>query len=211
MRYENFKKNEYYQIVDRAVGTTSIFLDDADRSRFIFLIIYFQSPIQIYNVSWYAKRFLEKGSFMANENKTKDILKKRNISLIAFSLSEQGFDIAIKNLEDGILSVYMHRVLTAYSKYFNKKYNKKGHVFAGPFQSMHIKNKDDLLRTSAEIHSSPKESNDAFWSSLHDYVDTNRWGELLNTDLILSQFKNEASYRDFVNSYSKKQVGGQSS
>ena len=36
------------------------------------------------------------------------------------------------------------------------------------------------------------------WSSYQDYVGLNRWGELISTDIILKQFKDQAKYKDFV-------------
>jgi len=127
MRYENFAENEHYHIFGRGTNKENIFIDDRDRARFIFLITHFQSPTKIYNVSWYTNAFLKNGTFSTKEEKVKEILKKRSIKLIAFVLMSNHFHLLVQNLEDGITSAYMHRVLTAYSKYFNAKYNKKGH------------------------------------------------------------------------------------
>lgn len=156
MRYENFSKNECFHVLGRGVNGEKIFIDERDYARFIFLITHFQSPIRIYNTAWYTNIFIKKGSFSTKENKIKEITDKRNISLIAFALIPNHFHILVKNLEEGILSVYMHRILTAYSKYFNAKYKKRGHVFEGPFRAIPIKNNDQLLYLSAYIGKEPK-------------------------------------------------------
>ncbi|MFH0804190.1 MAG: transposase [Candidatus Zambryskibacteria bacterium] len=212
MRYENFAEKEYYHLFGRGVNKEKIFLDDKDRARFIFLITHFQSPTRIYNISWYTKSFLEKNSFSTKKDKIDDMLKKRNVELVAFALMPNHFHILIQNLEDGILSVYMHRVLTAYSKYFNAKYNKKGHVFHGPFGAVHVKNNNQLLHLSAYIHKNPKEigawgdTYDKYpWSSYQDYIGLNRWGDLISTDIVLRQFKDQAKYRDFVSTSTAKE------
>jgi putative transposase len=205
MRYENFAENEHYHIFGRGVNKEKIFLDDKDRVRFIFLMTHFQSPTRIYNISWYTESFIKNGSFSTKEEKVKDILKKRNVELVAFALMPNHFHILVRNLEDGVMSVYMHRVLTAYSKYFNTKYNKKGHVFHGPFGAVHVKNNNQLLHLSAYIHKNPKEigvwenSYDRYpWSSYQDYIGLNRWGNFLSTDIVLKQFKDQTKYKDFV-------------
>jgi putative transposase len=205
MRYESFAKNEHYHVFGRGVSKEKIFIDDRDKSRFIFLITHFQSPTRVYNVSWYTESFLKKGVFSTQENKIDEILKNRNVELIAFVLMPNHFHLLVQNLDDGILSVYMHRVLTAYGKYFNTKYKKKGHVFESPFKAVRVKNNTQLLHLSAYIHKNPKELrgwensyNKYPYSSYQDYVSSNRWGDFLSTDIVLKQFKNQAKYKDFV-------------
>jgi len=212
MRYENFAPNEHYHIFGRGVNKEKIFIDEQDKARFIFLITHFQSPTKVYNVSWYTDNFIKKGVFGIKEKKFDEILKKRNTRLIAFALMTNHFHLLIQNLEDGILSVYMHRVLTAYSKYFNAKYNKKGHVFEGPFKAVRIKNNGQLLHLSAYIHKNPKEikewenSFDKYpYSSYQDYIGLNRWGNFLSTEIVLKQFKDQLKYKDFVTTSTAKE------
>lgn len=155
MRLENFVKNEHYHVWSTDSKKEKIFIDDGDRARFIFLITHFQSPTRIYNISSCAKAFVKKGYFNTKEHRAEEILKKRSVELTAFVLMPNNFHLLIKNMEDGILSVYMHRVLTAYSKYFNAKYNKVGHVFDGPFEAIHIKNHGQLTYLSNYLHQEP--------------------------------------------------------
>lgn len=214
MRYENFAENKYFHVFGRGTNKEKIFIDEKDQARFIFLITHFQSPIKIYNVSWYTGAFIKNGSFNFNvkNNGAEKILKKRSVELVAFVLMPNHFHILIKNLEDKVLSVYMHRILTAYSKYFNAKYNKKGHVFEGPFGAVMVENNTQLLHLSAYIHKNPKEikewanNYDKYpYSSYQDYISSNRWGDLLVTDIILKQFKDWVKYRDFVSTSTAKE------
>lgn len=205
MRCENFAENEYYHVFGRGVSKEKIFIDDRDKARFIFLITHLQSPTRMYNVAWYTESFLKKGAFNVRDEKVREILRFRNVELVAFALMPNHFHLLVRNLDDGILSVYMHRVLTAYSKYFNSKYNKKGHVFEGPFGAVRIKNNNQILHLSAYIHKNPKElgswnnNYDKYpYSSYQDYIGLNRWGDFLSTDIVLKQFKDQAKYRDFV-------------
>ena len=205
MRYENFIENEYYHVFGRGVNKEKIFIDDHDKTRFIFLITHFQSPIRINNVTWYTEGFIKKGIFNIPEKRSDNIIKKRSVKLAAFVLMENHFHLLVQNLNDGILSVYMHRILTAYSKYFNAKYKKKGHVFEGPFGAVHIKNNTQLLHLSAYIHKNPKEieewenSYEKYpYSSYQDYIGLNRWGNFLSPEIILKQFKDQIKYKDFV-------------
>lgn len=211
MRYENFAENEYYHVFGRGNNKEKIFIDDEDRARFLFLITHLQSPTKIYNISWYTKSFLKNSTFSTRDEKIKEIMKSRSIELIAFALMSNHFHLLVKNLADQILSVYMHRVLTAYGKYFNHKYKKRGHVFEGPFGAVHVKNNNQILHLSAYIHKNPKEipeweeSYDKYpHSSYQDYIGLNRWGELLSPNIVLKQFRDQLQYKDFVSTSTAK-------
>lgn len=205
MRCEKFEDNEHYILTGAGVNGNHLFLDDHDKARFIFLITHFQSPIQIYNVSWYTQALVKKGSFRDKESRIKQILKSRNVELLAFVLLSDSFHLLVKNLSVGILSVYMHRVLTAYSKYYNSKYGRRGHVFDGPFRANLIKSGAELRNASAYLHQMPRDvfGQESTWhqypfSSYQDYIGLNRWGEFLCPNAILSKFKNQADYKRFV-------------
>lgn len=135
----------------------------------------------------------------------KEILKNRSIELVSFALMSNHFHLLVRNLDDGAVSVYMHRTLTAYGKYFNARYGKRGHVFGAPFTAVHTKNNTQLLHTSAYIHKNPlsiksldKKIDRYPWSSYQDYLGTNRWGKLLATSVVTEQFGSQDAYKSFV-------------
>lgn len=214
MRKISFAPNEYYHLCGRGVDKREIFYDDRDRTKFLFLLLHLQSPIRINNTSFYVSSFLKTGNFTIGEKKVKEIIKGRHVEVVSFSLMPNHFHILVKNLEDQIVSVYMHRVLTSYSKYFNTKYKKTGHVFEGPYRAVHIDNNNHLLHASAYVHKNPigidsKETVDYEkypWSSYPDFIQKNRWGELLKTGVILEQFKSQDSYKNFVSTSKTKEI-----
>lgn len=211
MRYESFDKDHYYKISGSAPISNYLFLDNEDKVRFIFLLIHLQSPIRIYNSAWYTIRFLKKGAFPLAEKRVLQIVKNRGIDLLTFCLLPEKFELILRNREEKMLSVYMHRVLTAYSKYFNAKYSKKGHVFAGPFGAARL-SATELAAASAEIHSAPRRLlagtstplEDYLWSSYQDHIKANRWGKLFSPDVVLGKFKNENEYKKFVENWVAK-------
>jgi len=207
MRYQDFIKNKYYLVSGRGSAKQDIFIDDYDYIRFIFLITHFQSPIRIYNSGWYTSGFFKRQAFSTGEKRLKSIVDNRSIELIAFTLMPESYDIIVKNLSESILSVYMHRILTAYGKYFNSKYKKRGHIFEGPFDAVPINNNSELADLSNLIHTKPKHIEGWAdnlhkypWSSYQDYIGNNRWGNLISNEIVLNQFKNQADYKKFVSS-----------
>ncbi len=207
MRKQKFIANQYYHVSCHGVLGQDIFLETSDYIRIIFLITHLQSPIRMYNVSWYTNVFGKNGSFRVGAPKVASILEERQVELLAFSINQNGFQILVKNLGELLLSVYMQRVLTGYSKYFNAKYKKSGHVFSGPFNASTISGLDQVEKVSALIHrqldkrlGSSGKYEQYPWSSYQDYIGLNRWGALLNADLIIKRFKDQKTYIDFVKS-----------
>ena len=58
----------------------------------------------------------------------------------------------------------MHRVLTAYSKYFNAKYHRTGSLFEGKFKSVHINKDTQAKYLFSYIHLNPLKLIDSKWN-----------------------------------------------
>jgi len=214
MRTTIFAPSEYYHLYNRGAEKKNIFCDKQDYVRFMFLMFYFQSPTPINNTAWYTRSFLKTGLFRLQAQKLNEILKSRYIELTAFTLMPNHFHLLVQNLEDSAVSVYMQRVLTAYSKYFNAKYKATGHLFQGPFGAVHVKKNEQLLHLSAYIHKNPKDLHDHKdgydkyqWSSYQDYLSFNRWDKLLKTDMLQKQFASQSAYKNFVETSTAKEIG----
>jgi len=201
MRIVKIAPGEYYHICNRAVNKQTIFHDTRDYFRFLFLILYFQSPMVFQQLGRLVKDFvLSRALDIKGE-----VVKKRKIELVAFCIMPNHFHLIVKELEEAGIATHMQRVLTAYSKYYNTKYEKSGHVFQGPYRAIHISDDPQLKYLSAYIHRNPRElvgwlnKVDKYqWSSYQDYIGENRWGDLLVPDIVLGQFKNKERYHEFV-------------
>ena len=207
MRILRIAPGEYYHIFNRAVSKQVIFHNFGDYARFLFLILYFQAPVKISHIGRAVKDFVEYfGQSRALDNVEEDaIIKKRRVELVVFCIMPNHFHLIVKELDEGGIAAYMQRVLTSYSKYYNTKYQKSGHVFQGPYRAVHIADDRQLLHLSAYIHRNPREISKWFkkedqypWSSYQDFIDENRWGNLIMPDIVIEQFKDKAEYENFV-------------
>ena len=140
-----------------------------------------------------------------------EVIKNRSIELVGFCIMPNHFHLIIKEIEDGGISAYMQRVLNAYSKYYNTKYGKSGHVFQGPYKAVHVDGNDQLLYLSAYIHRNPRElskwlnkEHEYQWSSYSDFVKENRWDRLIAPEVLLDQFKDKKKYQEFVKTSTAK-------
>jgi len=106
----------------------------------------------------------------------------------------------------------MRSLSTKYSVYFNKRYDRVGPLFQGPYKAVLVENDNQLLHLSRYIHLNPVTTKDSplriTYSSYADYLERKQtlW---LKTEPILSFFKTAQktklrdmlSYQSFVEDY----------
>ncbi|MEK7112201.1 MAG: transposase, partial [Patescibacteria group bacterium] len=96
-----------------------IFETDKDRLRFLFLLLSFQGEAIIKNISREIRQSVQSRTLHIKDELKNEILEKRIVELVIFCLAPNHFHIIVRELIDNGISKYMHRVLTAYTKYFN--------------------------------------------------------------------------------------------
>jgi putative transposase len=221
MRTLKIAPGEHYHIFNRAALKQVIFHDFGDYARFLFLILYLQAPIKILHINRLIKSFLK---FCSQTGQSRaltslamgyedEVVKKRRVEIVTFCIMPNHFHLILKELDEGGISFYMQRVLTAYAKYYNTKYQKTGHVFQGPYRAVHVESNEQLLHLSTYIHRNPREiavwldkEHRYPWSSHQDLTEENRWGNLMAPEIILGQFKDKEEYAEFVRTSTAKEL-----
>jgi len=207
--------NEYLHVFNRGMHKQPVFRIEADYIRFLFLSLTFQGKATIKNVSREIKQNVQSSTLHIDAELEKDILKNRIVELVTFCLMPNHFHLVVHELIEGGISKYMQRIMTAYTKYFNLRHDKTGHLFQGRYKSVLIDNDKQLMHLSAYIHKNPIEigwrgKEDKYpWSSYQDYVVKNRFGNLLVTDVVTKRFEEEKgklSYKKFVSTSPAKEL-----
>lgn len=187
--YKQFGAAGYYHVYNRGNNKQDIFLDDEDRKCFLFRMREALYP-----------------EFVTSRRKP---LPEGAFTLLAYCLMPNHFHLLIRQNLSTPISQLIKKVCTGYSKYFNKKHERVGHVFQDQFKAIGISNDSYLLWVSAYIHQNPKvgglaESLPEYpWSSYRDYLGL-RSGKLCSTDLILGMVKNTQEYEKFVDDFFEK-------
>ena len=83
-----------------------------------------------------------------------DKKKKNEYILYAYCLMNNHLHLLLKEEGDNISRI-MKRINTAYAYYFNKKYNRVGHVFQDRFRSESVENDLYLISLIRYIHNNP--------------------------------------------------------
>ena len=123
-----------------------------------------------------------------------DYAQQFSIRIHAYCLMDTHLHLLIETRKPN-LSEFMRRLLTAYTVWFNRRHQTRGHLFAGRFKSIVVERGDYLVAVSRYIHLNPveaslvKNAEDYPWSSMKFYSGKARSG-LIHTKEILYWFGN---------------------
>ncbi len=98
--------------------------------------------------------FLEKSDYLYMLKLFKETAINYDLSIFAFCLMSNHVHILLRQREAN-LTKSMHHLFTCYAIYFNHKYNRKGHLFCGPFGQAACFDDYYLLAASVYIHLNP--------------------------------------------------------
>lgn len=203
-----YVKNAYYHIYNRGVEKRIIFQDKRDYKVFLSYLKYSLSPPP--DKKAVVKNFTLQGLPFKGVPKLPKIFNKE-IELIAYCLMPNHFHLLIKQLKKKSMQSFMTSIITRYSMYFNKKYDRVGSLFQGPYKAILIRNESYLLHLTRYIHMNPIEDFDnleSAYSSYQEYLGkrNTKW---IKQKIILSYFDKAKSelfrstntYKKFIESY----------
>ena len=150
-----FEYGQFYHVFNRGVEKRPIFLDDIDRERFQCLL------------------YLSNGSkpFVFKRLKGDPLDWDRGAtitSIISYALMGNHFHIVACEDSDNGLSTFMGKLSTAYSMYFNTKYQRSGALLCHPFRARHIHFDDYFRWIMSYVHLNPLDIFSPEWKSKKD-------------------------------------------
>ncbi len=80
---------------------------------------------------------------------------QHGFKLFAFVLLTSHVHLLIEIGQETTLSEIMHNITSAYTKYYNKKYNRQGHLFRGRYRATVIEKEPFLLKLTRYVHANP--------------------------------------------------------
>lgn len=202
-----FSEGEYYHIYNRGVEKRIIFLDKADYERFLLLLKVANSTEPVHIQSSYRGRAL-----IGEKEETL-------VDIGAFCLMPNHFHILLKEKRSDGIRLFLHKISTAYSMYFNKRYERKGALFQGVFQAQHADSDNYLKYLFSYIHLNPikliqsdwkengigdidgakKYLDDYRYSSFSDYTGVKREeNNILNTKVFPEYFESVEDFKDNI-------------
>ncbi len=181
-----FAEGEYYHLYNRGVDKRQIYMTDLDRDRFIKLLLIANSQDHFKFRDFQNKSLLDIGRG--------DPL----VAIGAYVLMPNHFHILVKEINPGGISAFMEKLLTGYSSYFNKRYQRVGALFQGTFKAQHADNDQYLKYLFAYIHLNPIKLIDKNWKE-------NGITDKIAAKKFLREFA-YSSYRSYVQKESEEKV-----
>ena len=149
-----FENNQPYHVLSRGIERRTIFTDETDYCRFIFLFYAcnFGSPAS----NLWKKDIIKAGrAILEGDLPPAKFIQNEHPQLVDISaltlIPNHYHSILEQKVEKGI-TLFMQKVNGAYSKYFNIKKERQGKLFQGAFKAILINSENYLLRVLRYVH-----------------------------------------------------------
>lgn len=150
---KQYLENGYYHIYNRGVEKRIIFLDKQDYAVFL---SYLKEYLLPKNEKELREKVADPQISSTERNGIIIKLKLNNFSdeiiLIAYCLMPNHFHFFVKQKSAGSIDKFMNSLCTRYTMYFNKKYNRVGHLYQGAYKAVLITSDAQFLHLSRYIH-----------------------------------------------------------
>lgn len=213
LRKANLVNGGIYHIYNRGVDKRDIFMDDDDRFRFIHDLYEFNDKNPTINLALYLKSKNDKLKEVGLPNiirGPREVL----VEILAFCMMDNHFHLLVRQKEENGITLFMRKLGTGYTNYFNKKYKRTGVLFQGKFKSVHIENESHFMYLPIYIHLNPLDFefkewrngkidnpagamdflNNYKWSSYMDYMGKKNFPSLINKDFLLNRLGSEENF-----------------
>ncbi len=126
-------------------------------------------------------------------DKIKESKKRFDYKVYSYCLMNNHIHLVIR-VKDELLSKSMHNLGTRYSMYFNKKMDRRGHLFENRYLSKKVENITYFLNLCKYVHRNPENANiekttNYKWSSFQEYI--KRTDRIIDSKVLLYYFNND--------------------
>jgi putative transposase len=142
MGYRQTITNSYVHVYNRGTKKLSIFRENPDLFRLMYGLYYFNTAHQM-PPSW-VRDIVRAGGMSTFSWPLHWEPRSPLVSILAFTIMPNHLHIVLKELVDGGVGKFMHRVGMSYSKFINEKYGESGRLFQGTYKSRRIDDDTDF-------------------------------------------------------------------
>ncbi|MFY9462957.1 MAG: transposase [Candidatus Sungiibacteriota bacterium] len=208
---------ELYHVYNRGVEKRITFMTRQHYMRFIAAMQFFNTSRQVTLRDFLGSNVIKKTGVQPLQE------GRRLVQIGAFILMPNHFHFLLKPLVEGGVSLFMQKLGSGYTAFFNLKHSRSGALFQGRYKVKHIdsdryaryiqayiplnaldrvmpnwredgiKRIDDAKRI-AGVHS---------WSSFSSYIGENRFPGILDQTFINDFFETKKEFEDFIFSWSE--------
>ncbi|MDP1743757.1 MAG: transposase [Candidatus Amesbacteria bacterium] len=192
-REDPLVNEEYYHVFNRGVAKQTVFSTEADYSQAMLSLDYYQYIKPPIKLSRY-KRLSYSGKNEVMSKMTAS--NSKLVQVVAFVLMPNHWHLLLKQLVDEGISKYIGQLCNSYTRYYNTRHIRVGHIFQGTFKSVRIESDQQLIHVSRYIHLNPYAASMVKKSQLSDYPWSSLSGYLNGDKNILGM--SAMRYKEFV-------------
>lgn len=231
-RKEEFIIGEIYHITLHGIEGRDIFVTIDDRWRGVFSLYEFNNsnPITIRRqrekreqFKYQVRRSLAPAEI---EVVVQEDQRDKLVEILAFVFMPNHIHLLLRQLKPNGISIFMQKFGSGYANFFNKKYQRTGHLFQSKFKESHIMGDEYLRTVITYIHMNPisiiepgwKEAGikeplmviefleKYRWSSYLDYLGKKNFPSVTERDFVQNVFGGSQKIKEFVDArvYSSK-------
>lgn len=143
-RVKNYSEDSYYHLYARGINKTKLYKQKSDYTYFLYLLKKYLTP-----------GFKEKRIVNGLETECEANSVSKLVSLNAYCLMPNHFHLIVYNKNVEGIQLFMRRLLTAYVRVFNRKYNREGPLIQGAYRAVNVYGEPQLIHLSRYIHLNP--------------------------------------------------------
>jgi REP element-mobilizing transposase RayT len=198
-----FEKDIYYHVYNRGVDKRKIFMEKGD-------LYYFFDAIQISNQDDILSS-TQRGQ-KRKKIKMEIIGEQKIVSIISYCLLPNHFHFILRQEVKNGISLFMRKLSISYTNYFNKKYERNGSLFQGPFKASILAFENSLEKTSAYVNTNYKHHKydpkvDLIKSSLFEFLGTEKGERICDQEeirKIILESGGIENYKKYLKEYEKE-------
>jgi putative transposase len=148
-----FQIDEWFHCYSRGIDKRTVYESEDDAERFLQLLYLVNSSEDLRrdNLS------LKTEKIMAHSR------GEPLVSIGAYCLMPNHYHLLLKEIREDGISRFMQKLGTAYTMYFNKKYDRVGGLFVKPFRARHVVDDRYFQKVVDYIHCNPAELYEPGW------------------------------------------------
>jgi putative transposase len=158
MRSIDFVNDGYYHVFNRGVDKRDVFLCEVDFQRFYESLYLFNDKNYRHENGKEFERWGKLSCYEINEE-----LRDPYVTIVSFCLLPNHFHLLLKQNIDGGIPKFMQKIGQGYTNYFNKKHERSGALFEGPYKAVEIKEDNHFKHIPRYIHLNVLDHTDAKW------------------------------------------------
>ncbi len=140
---------EWYHCYSRGVDKRKVFHGEKEYERFLLLMYVGNGRNAVHISNLKDKHLLSVIS---------DLTLDKGVPIVeigAYCLMPNHFHFVLKEIQEGGVALFMQKIMTGYTMYFNKKNDRTGALFGGTYKSRHVGNDRYMKQLISYLHCNP--------------------------------------------------------